>query len=193
VTLTRDFYIGQHEVTNQEYMEALQWAYDRGCVTATTSTVRDNLDGSTEELLPDGYDPSNRPVQKITWFGAARYCDWLSTQMDPPLAQAYEHTGDWSCNGGDPYGAQGYRLPTDAEWEYAAQSDDERIYPWGNQAPSCSRANYNVFGSWCVYWTSSVGNYPDGPAALGLLDMAGNVFEWCNDWPGGQAQRERSL
>ena len=51
VTLTRDFNLGKHEVTNQEYMEAVQWAYDNGYVTATTSTVQDNLDGSTEALL----------------------------------------------------------------------------------------------------------------------------------------------
>ena len=51
VTLTRDFYLGQHEVTNQECLGALQWAYDHGYVTATTSAVFDNLDGSTERLL----------------------------------------------------------------------------------------------------------------------------------------------
>lgn len=51
VTLTRDFYLGEHEVTNQEYLDALQWAYDNGYVTATTGSVQDNLDRSTEELL----------------------------------------------------------------------------------------------------------------------------------------------
>jgi len=51
VTLTRSFYLGQHEVTNQEYLEAVQWAYDHGYVTATTTSVMDGLDGSTQELL----------------------------------------------------------------------------------------------------------------------------------------------
>ncbi|MBU2691764.1 MAG: hypothetical protein KJ970_12630 [Candidatus Eisenbacteria bacterium] len=51
VTLTRDFILGKYEVTNQEYLEALQWAYDLGYVIATTTMVLDNLDGSTEELL----------------------------------------------------------------------------------------------------------------------------------------------
>ncbi|MBP6875734.1 MAG: SUMF1/EgtB/PvdO family nonheme iron enzyme [Candidatus Eisenbacteria bacterium] len=199
VTLTRAFYLGQHEVTNQEYLEAVQWAYDHGYVTATTTSVRDNLDGSTQELLDldgdyceiafsggaftvrnagHGINP-NHPVKEVSWYGSARYCDWLSLQAGLP--RAYQHSGNWACNGGDPYGAQGYRLPTDAEREYAAQWDDERIYPWGNEAPDCSRANFHdVY--YCVNWTSPVGSYPDAPATLGLSDMAGNLSEWCNDW-----------
>ncbi len=199
VTLTHDFYLGQHEVTNQEYLEALQWAYDNGYVTATTYSVTDNLDGSVQELLDlDAVDHEiafsggtfflcdagyginpDHPVKEVTWYGAARYCDWLSLQAG--LGRAYQHTGDWACNGGDPYGAEGYRLPTDAEWEYAAQWNDERIYPWGNEAPDCSRANF-IDTDYCVGWTSPVGSYPDAPASTGLFDMAGNVWEWCNDW-----------
>jgi len=209
VTLTRDFFLCQHEVTNQEYREAVQWAYDHAYVTVTTQGVEDNLDESTELLLdlnnsyceiqfdgagtfylrespsseaqsayPGGYDPADHPVMKVTWFGSVRYCDWLSLQAGLP--RAYAHGGDWSCNGGDPYGAEGYRLPTDAEWEYAAQFDDERIYPWGDEEPDCSRSNFWL-GDPCVGWTSPVGSYPDAPEVLGLSDMAGNVWECCND------------
>lgn len=197
VTLTRDFHLFQHEVTNQEYLYAVQWAYDHSYVTATTSSVRDNLDGSTEELLnlddvdceiefdgvstfslrnaTHGINP-HHPVIDVTWYGAARYCDWRSLMAG--LQRAYEHSGDWSCNAGNPYGAEGYRLPTDAEWEYAAQHEDERVYPWGNEAPNCSLANYSA----CVEWTSSVRSCQQGDSALGISDMAGNVWEWCNDW-----------
>ncbi len=196
VTLTRDFHLGQYEVTNQEYLEMLQWAYDSGYVTATAAEVRDNLDGSTEQLLDlddwgseisfsggtftvDG-GKEDHPVKEVTWYGAARYCDWLSEASG--LDRAYEHSGDWLCNEHDPYGAEGYRLPTDAEWEYAAQHNDDRIYPWGDEAPDCSRVNYWPSSPGCVGWTSPVGSYPDAPASLGLSDMAGNVWEWCNDW-----------
>jgi formylglycine-generating enzyme required for sulfatase activity len=209
VTLTRSFYLGQHEVTNQEYLEALQWAFDNGYVVATPNIVRDNLDGwhlallylsydaceiqfdgalfslreapAAQSAYPHGYDPSDHPVKTVSWYGSVRYCDWLSLQAGLP--RAYEHSGDWSCNGGDPYGAEGYRLPTDAEWEYAAVFSDERIFPWGGEAPVCSLANFNRHPTGqCVGWTAPVGSLPDGNSHLGLSDMAGSVWEFCNDW-----------
>jgi len=197
VTLTHSFYLGQHEVTNREYCDALQWAYDNGYVTVDYIFVRDNLDGRREALLcfhrpgseiqfadsvftlrdvGHGINPDH-PVKEVSWYGAARYCDWLS--LEAGLPRAYEHGGDWSCNKGNPYGTFGYRLPTDAEWEYAAQYDDERTYPWGDEDPDDSRANFHR----TVGWTSSVGNYPGAPMIGGdpLYDMAGNLWEWCND------------
>ena len=161
VTLTRSFLLGQHEVTNSEYMEALQWAFDHGQVTADADSVHDNLNGSTETLLrmasayceiqfdvgmgkfylrespsveaqsayPGGYNPAIHPVKMVTWYGAASYCDWRSLREGLP--RAYQHVGDWPCNAGDPYGARGYRVPTNAEGEYAAHAHDERTYPWG--------------------------------------------------------------
>lgn len=98
------------------------------------------------------------------------------------LPRAYVHSGNWSCNSGDPYGATGYRLPTDAEWECAAQYDDERMYPWGDQDHNCNLANADQ----CVGWTTDVGSYPAGNSALGLSDMVGNLREWCQDrWESG--------
>jgi formylglycine-generating enzyme required for sulfatase activity len=212
VTLTHDFWIGQHEVTNGEYVELLQWAYDQGLVHATASKVTDAESG--EELLdlddedceiqfdpgsgrfslrqspsawareayPNGYDPTDHPVKEVTWYGAAAFCDWLSLRGG--LEPAYDHS-TWECGpGGNPYLAEGYRLPTEAEWEYAAQYDDEGLYPWGNEHPNCSRANFDDYygtGEYCVGWTSPVGNYPAGNSSLGIWDMAGNVWEWCND------------
>ena len=180
MTLTHDFYLGQTEVTNQQFLDMVQWAYDRGYVAVDgfrrlrpvgwengTEIALLHLEDSASEIAFSGAEFSLRdaghginpdhPVKDVTWYGAVAYCDWLSLQAGAP--RAYNHV-TWTCNGGDPYTAAGYRLPTDAEWEYAAQYDDERIYPWGNESPTCRRANWWGQLGGCVSWTSPVGSYP---------------------------------
>jgi eukaryotic-like serine/threonine-protein kinase len=97
----------------------------------------------------------NHPVVDISWDNANDYCAWL-----------VKRTG---CR---------LRLPTDAEWEKAARGTDGRVYPWGNETPTCSKANY----AGCVGGTSLAGKYPQGASPYGILDMAGNVWEWTADW-----------
>jgi formylglycine-generating enzyme required for sulfatase activity len=198
VTLSHSFLLGRTEVTNQQYRDALQWAWEQGIISATPSTVTaygvelvdlDDPDcqiafsAGVFSLDPvhdgsyEGQSCADHPVLEVSWYGAACFCDWLSLISGLP---AY-YSGQWSQtpSPNNPYDATGYRLPTEAEWEYAAQYEDERTYPWGNTAPTaCVHANY---GS-CVGWTSPVGSYPAGDSELGLQDMAGNVWEWCNDW-----------
>ena len=209
VTLTRDFLLGGHEITNAEFLEMLQWAFDQGLVTATRDMVLDNMDGCRRELVglgskfseigfdgegefflrespcewarkayPEGYDPARHPAKEVTWYGAAAYCDWLSLREG--LDRAYDHD-TWLCNGGDPYGAKGYRLPTDAEWEFIARGGDDRRYPWGDDPVDGTLCNVGGDAP-AVGWSTPVGSYPEAPAGSGFYDLAGNLGEWCNDW-----------
>jgi len=105
---------------------------------------------------PEGWESQkkypNRPVTGVSWFEAAAYCAWTKK-----------------------------RLPTEAEWEYAARSAENFRYPWGNEPPlDESRANYG--GK--VGHVTPVGVYPSGNTKQGLSDMLGNVWEWCQDWYG---------
>jgi formylglycine-generating enzyme required for sulfatase activity len=200
VTLTHGVYVQTTEVTNQQYRDMAQWAYNNGYVTAPDNTyLYDSLDGSTQILkrLGPGYEISfsagvfscinpTHPVKYVTWYGSVAYCDWLSLQQGLP--RAYSHS-TWECNSGNPYTAAGYRLPTEAEWEYACRAGTQTPFNTGSCLDAGTEANYYGPGPYTgcptgpyVGWTVPVGSYPAN--VFGLYDMHGNLYEWCNDWYG---------
>jgi formylglycine-generating enzyme required for sulfatase activity len=198
VTLTHGFYMQTTEVTNQQYRDMAQWAYDNGCVTTDGSALYDRMDGSTQVLkyLDAGNDEiafsegvfscinPTHPVTWVTWYGSAAYCDWLSLQQG--LTKAYDHS-TWDCNAGNPYTATGYRLPTEAEWEYACRAETQTPFNTGSCLDAGTEANYDGSEPYTgcptgpfVGGAVPVGSYPAN--AFGLYDMHGNYWEWCNDW-----------
>lgn len=100
-------------------------------------------------------DRKNHPANCVTWHGAKAYCEWL-----------------------------GKRLPTEAEWENAAKSGKEQIYPWGDTPEaSCDNTVMKSSANGCgSNTTSPVGSKPDGASGQGIFDLSGNVAEYTSDW-----------
>ncbi|HSV27678.1 MAG TPA: formylglycine-generating enzyme family protein [Sedimentisphaerales bacterium] len=209
VTLS-PFYMGRYEITNAQYRDFLNSALSSGtiyvsdnivygtgnnqpyCDTHQSSTYSQiDWDGSTFSVrTKGGRSMDNDPMVMVSWFGAAAYANWRSQQEG--RQPSYSLT-TWVCD----FRKNGYRLPTEAQWEYAARGGlAGKRFPWGDTITH-SQANY-----WSIHWysydtsptrgyhpawndgtmpyTSPVGSF--APNGYGLYDMAGNVWEWCNDW-----------
>jgi formylglycine-generating enzyme required for sulfatase activity len=150
------------------------------CVASGHCTAAEERAKDDSDNLCNGTraDRQNHPVNCVDWDQASAYCALVNK-----------------------------RLPSEAEWEYAARGGDGRTYPWGNEAPSAKRLN--ACGSECravrnrfgvdasvMYedrdgWegTAPVGSFQSGVGPFGALDMAGNVWEWTADWYGEYTAR----
>jgi len=213
------FFIGTYHVTNNQYIAYLNSAFTQGLIEVRSGMVyrkggsdifcetRQSVDyssigfdGKTFTLLDARGD---HPVVSIRWFGAIAYTNWLSEQQG--LQACYDLvTG--KCD----FTKNGYRLPTEAEWEYAGRGGQYTpyyIFPWGDVGDP-AQANWpltpaNPYQTGAYPWTTPVGffngklknksdyNWPgsqstyqtkDGSNAYGLYDMAGNAWQWVHDW-----------
>lgn len=197
VTLTYDFWIGKYEVTFEEY---------------------DDFCESTERRL--AYDQNwgrgDRPVVNVDWWDAMAYCNWMSKREG--LKPAYNKDGELL----DPHGnvttditeVEGYRLPTEAEWEYAASgghkalpmpprflfsgSDDIDEVAWyfdntGEYIFTGTSLGFDYSNHGAAY-IKDKSSQPVGqkkPNELGIYDMSGNVWEWCHDWYGSYTSENK--
>lgn len=214
------FYMGVDTVTTQEYGDFLNSALGRSAIEVRQGGVylRGGTDllCETREMSPysrigwsggkfvvlDGKE--KHPIVCIRWPGAATYCNWLSSQKKLPPCY---NLSTWDCD----FNKSGFRLPTEAEWEYAARGglkDPYGNFPWGDEADA-AKANWpeskNPFRAGPLPWTTPVGffngklqrkadfNWPgdqetyqtaDGTNGFGLHDMSGNVWQFINDWYG---------
>ncbi len=184
--LTNAFFMDRFEVTAALYSNVRTWGVSNGYSIASGTQAG-----------------QSHPIVSISWYDMVKWCNARSRKEN--LAPCYytdtAQTNEYKTGNVDvtnamvKWTANGYRLPTEAEWEKAARGGGVQLeYPWGN---SISNFNANFYQSGDPFegaypQTTPVGYYngsqipagPDMANGYGLYDMAGNVFEWCWDWYG---------
>lgn len=185
------FYMDETEITNNEYRQFMNAMLTDSSALGveylmtelypdTTVWMRDFSHHMGDPMMEYYYaHPAfdDYPVVGVDWFAARKFCEWRTNYMN-----------DWRVNQNGLFPMPNFRLPSEAEWEYAARGGrDMAKYPWGNpyirNSKGCMLANFkpgrgNYFDDGFMY-TSPVASYFSND--YGLYDMAGNVSEWCED------------
>ncbi len=184
VTISRPFLIGSTEVTVaqfRKFVEASKYVTEAEKYGFGNSTERDVEKVKETDKGKDWKNPGysitdDTAVTQITWNDACAYCAWLSEQEQRPSRYRPDGAGGWLVAAtGD-----GYRLPTEAEWEYACRAGTTTQYSFGDDKTQLERYSPRV----PVRGDQPVASKLPNP--FGLFDMHGNVYEWCQDWYDGK-------
>ena len=207
VALTRGFAIATTQLVSDAIVSLMQWAYNRGLVTVDQDALRDAVGSGGEILWRREFSPiefdgevfslragvDGRAISSgLTWYGAAALADWLN--LASGFAVVHDRSNGWRAFG-DVYAVQGYRLPTEAEWEYACRAGTQTAF-WNGELeqacceddPSCccESATLDAVGWYCANYLFYSGLPALKPAnPWGLYDVHGGFSDWCYDTSGG--------
>jgi len=196
VEIAYDFEIGQYEITNEQFLEFLNDAqvpsdgYLNKHRVINTDSEYCEFEYKNGKFTLKRPENTNYPVIEVSRWGAVEYCNWLSEKNG--LAKAYDSLGQLLDGHGkkteEISQVEGYRLPTEAEWEYAARGGHkgiiDYIYAGGNVIEDVAWVRRNSLNEdnplYNRQGTHEIGQKT--PNKLGLYDMSGNVGEWCHDF-----------
>ena len=154
-----DFQMSKHEVTFDEF--------DKFCIQRGYPKPDDG-----------GFDRGKNPVMNVSWEGAIKYCNWLSTTYGYDKVYELEVDSAGLKIKSVDFSANGYRLPTEAEWEYAAKG--------GSKSQGFAYCGSNIIDE-VAWYSNNANNKPhevgtSGQNELGIYDLSGNAWEWCWDF-----------
>lgn len=188
--------------SDEPYPNSYSYAFDAEVDSFYMATTETTVQLYNEIMGKNVEGSSNNPVQRVSWVNAVEFCNKLSERDG--LTPAYKQNGTvliqdpWGYYPDQEYplyelvpGANGYRLPTSAEWEFAAKGGAEGVkaltlYAGSNDADEVAWNHDNA--KWTVHPVAT-----KKPNALGLYDMSGNVAEWCYDWETKKDKYPKSL